>query len=89
MDLEKIRQEIDVIDRQLVRLLEDRMALVSQVATYKKKNAIPIFDPRREEELLEKVNSLVIEDTYRQTIRCTFYDIMKNSRDYQAEQLGR
>ena len=38
MDLTKIRQEIDSIDRQLVNLFCQRMNLSAQVAEYKKEN---------------------------------------------------
>ena len=34
-DLNIIRQEIDQVDQELVALLEKRMALVTQVATYR------------------------------------------------------
>ena len=36
MDLVEIRKEIDQIDADLIALLEKRMALVSQVALYKR-----------------------------------------------------
>ena len=36
MDLEVIRQQIDQVDQELVGLLEKRMTLVDQVATFKK-----------------------------------------------------
>ena len=45
MDLTEIRQEIDGIDQELVRLFCARMNLSAQVADYKKANNLPIFGP--------------------------------------------
>ena len=35
LDLKQLRDEIDVIDDEIVRLFEKRMAICSQVADYK------------------------------------------------------
>ena len=43
MDLSEIRQNIDKIDEELVRLFCERMALSAQVADYKKANNMPIY----------------------------------------------
>ena len=48
MDLSEIRQQIDGIDQELVRLFCQRMNLSAQVADYKKANNLPIFVPARE-----------------------------------------
>ena len=49
MDLDSIRQEIDQIDDQIVKLLEERMHLVEGVVAYKKASGKPILDTKREE----------------------------------------
>ena len=59
MDLDIIRQEIDQIDDQIVRLLEERMHLVEGVVAYKKSTGKPILDTKREEVIFEKVKSRV------------------------------
>ena len=55
MDLSEIRQQIDGIDQELVRLFCQRMSLSAQVADYKKANNLPIFVPARERAILQKV----------------------------------
>lgn len=57
MDLDIIRQEIDQIDDQIVKLLEERMHLVEGVVAYKKASGKPILDTKREEVIFEKVRS--------------------------------
>ena len=87
MDLNSIRQEIDQIDDQIVKLLEERMYLVEQVVTYKKASGKPILDTKREEVIFKKVRSRVSNKNYQETIVATFSDILKRSRDYQEQNI--
>ena len=87
MDLKSIRQEIDQIDDQIVKLLEERMHLVEGVVAYKKASGKPILDSKREEVIFEKVRSRVTNKHYQETIVATFSDILKRSRDYQDQNI--
>ena len=87
MDLDVIRQEIDQIDDQIVKLLEERMRLVDQVVAYKKASGKPILDSKREEVIFEKVKNRVEDKRYQETIVATFSDILKRSRDYQEQNI--
>ncbi|HEW5503616.1 TPA: chorismate mutase [Streptococcus pneumoniae] len=87
MDLDIIRQEIDQIDDQIVKLLEERMHLVEGVVAYKKPSGKPILDTKREEVIFEKVRSRVEDKRYQETIVATFSDILKRSRDYQDQNI--
>ena len=87
MNLDIIRQEIDQIDDQIVKLLEERMHLVEGVITYKKASGKPILDSKREEVIFEKVKNRVEDKRYQETIVATFSDILKHSRDYQDQNI--
>jgi len=87
MDLEIIRQEIDQIDDQIVKLLEERMHLVEGVVAYKKASGKAILDTKREEVIFEKVRNRVSNKKYEETIVETFSDILKRSRDYQDKNI--
>ncbi len=87
MDLNSIRQEIDQIDDQIVKLLEERMHLVEGVVAYKKASGKAILDTKREEVIFEKVRSRVEDKRYQETIVATFSDILKRSRDYQDQNI--
>ncbi|MCP1639053.1 chorismate mutase [Streptococcus gallinaceus] len=89
MDLEAIRANIDRVDEELVALLEQRMDLVSQVATFKKESGKTVLDNQREALVLEKVANHVKNADYQETIRATFADIMAQSRQYQKQKLNR
>ena len=51
-DLAQCRKEIDEVDRQLLGLFEERMALCREVARYKKAHGLPTLDASREEAVL-------------------------------------
>ena len=87
MDLDIIRQEIDQIDDQIVKLLEERMHLVEGVVAYKKDSGKPILDTKREAVIFEKVRGRVGDKRYQETIVATFSDILKRSRDYQDQNI--
>ena len=87
MNLDIIRQEIDQIDDQIVKLLEERMHLVEGVIAYKKASGKPILDSKREEVIFEKVKNRVEDKRYQETIVTTFSDILKRSRDYQDQNI--
>lgn len=87
MNLDDIRSDIDTLDAQLVQLLEARMALVSQVATFKKMTGGRVLDNSRELVILDRVASQVESPDYTETVVNTFKDILKNSRAYQEKVL--
>ncbi len=87
MNLDDIRSDIDTLDAQLVQLLEARMALVSQVATFKKMTGGRALDNSRELVILDRVASQVENPDYTETVVNTFKDILKNSRAYQEKVL--
>lgn len=87
MDLNEIRQQIDTVDNEIVALLEERMKLVTRVSAYKQRTGKAIYDPEREQALLDKVGASVFNPEYKEAIVASFADIMKHSRIYQASKL--
>lgn len=55
MDLKDLRDEIDKIDDELVKLFVRRMETAAQIAAYKKEHNLPILVPAREQEKLADV----------------------------------
>ena len=55
MELNELRNEINAIDDELLRLFLRRMDVAGQVADYKKAHDLPIYQPQREREILKKV----------------------------------
>ena len=54
--LEAERQQIDAIDREIVRLFEQRTRLVEDVARVKLANQLPVLDAGREQLVIQKVS---------------------------------
>ena len=87
MDLDIIRQEIDQIDDQIVKLLEERMHLVEGVVAVKKVSGKQILDTKREELIFERVRNKVEDKRYQEPIVAIFSDILKRSRAYQDKHI--
>ena len=82
MELKDYRDQLDAIDTQLLTLFQERMAIVQQVADYKKTHEIPILASGREQEILERVRQNSSEELapYAQTL---FETLLSVSRAYQ------
>lgn len=85
LDLNKIRQEIDSIDRELVRLFESRMDTVIKVAKFKEKNNQPVLDKSRESLVIDRAKSFLKDDHYEKPIEEFFDNLMAISRRLQAQ----
>ncbi len=56
-DISQIREEINQVDSDILKAFEKRMALADEVAAYKIKNNMPVYDRRREREILSRIES--------------------------------
>ena len=54
MELGDYRAQIDEIDHKLVELFAKRMDVAAGIAAYKKEHGLPVLDPVREREKLQK-----------------------------------
>lgn len=86
-DLTQLREEINKVDDELLKLFEKRMLLANDVADYKKKNNLPVYDRRREREILNKVEADVREDmgSYAKILYSTLFQL---SRSYQLKKIS-
>lgn len=77
------RKKIDVIDKQLVELFEQRMQIVEEVKQIKMKNNIPILDSSREDVVYEKVCSYLKDKTLEEDLKVLYSTIMNISKNRQ------
>jgi len=82
MEINELRNEIDKVDDQLVRLFVERMNLSAKIADYKKENKLPIFVPSREREKLQNVAKQAGAEMDNYT-RVLYSMIFELSRSYQ------
>lgn len=59
MGLAELREELDRVDRELVKLYRERVSLVSEVAKEKRRSGRAVLDPAREEEKLDSVSAFL------------------------------
>ena len=64
-ELEKARQTINDVDKQMAELFEIRMDAARIVAEYKKENGLKIDDFAREEQIIAKNTSLIKDEDYK------------------------
>ncbi|MDR0297883.1 MAG: chorismate mutase [Streptococcaceae bacterium] len=83
-NLETLRSQIDALDAEISKLLERRLALVSNISKVKKTAGKAIYDPAREQEVIDKLP--VENPEYAYPVADTFRDIMRHSRDFQDKQ---
>ncbi len=53
--LEEYRDLIDAVDRRLLELLNERTRVVEQIGRVKREAQLPIYEPRREDEVFRNV----------------------------------
>jgi chorismate mutase/prephenate dehydratase len=79
MSLDEARKQIDAVDQQLIKLLNERAELVHIVGTIKKQEGLDVYVPGREEQLLRKLADLNTAQKGRLTekaIRSIYREIM-------------
>ncbi|MBE6958845.1 MAG: bifunctional chorismate mutase/prephenate dehydratase [Ruminococcaceae bacterium] len=84
MELNELRNEIDRIDEQLVKLFASRMEIAAAIGDYKKENNLPIFVPAREREKLKDVAQMSGPEMANYT-RVLYSMLFELSRSYQSK----
>ena len=80
MKIDEWRRRIDEIDRKLVELLNERARCALEIGRMKHREALPLYQPEREREILENVaraNAGPLPDT---AIRRLFERIIDEAR---------
>lgn len=83
-DLEKAREIINRVDKEIASLFEERMSASELVAKYKKEHGLPILDEFREKEVVAQNSSFLKNDVYREYYVQLIKEMMRLSRSYQS-----
>lgn len=85
-ELETVRGEIERIDRALVGLIAERVALARRVGAAKRALGLPILDPAREAAVVRRAGTLAREaDLADDDVRYLFWHLIGLSRRAQLE----
>ncbi len=84
--IKQIRRHIDRVDLVVITALAERMSLIPDIAEYKKKHDIPIFDEKREVEIMTKLKKIAGEhDLDESFVEEIFLSIFNESKRIQNE----
>lgn len=76
--ISKYREEINRIDKAIVDYVNERAKVVLEIKRLKKKNNLPLYDARREEELLNNIAKYNKGPLYNENIVQIFESILRN-----------
>ncbi|MES2177394.1 MAG: chorismate mutase [Gemmatimonadota bacterium] len=86
LDLAERRAKIEEIDRRIIALLADRVALGRETAEIKRAAGLPILDPQREAEVIRRAVTTAREhDLPVESVRELFWQVVGLSRRAQED----
>ena len=68
-DIEKLREQMDEIDKQLKKYLGKRGKLVKKIGKFKKKNSLPIEDKKREKKIVANIKNPFTKKVFKEIIK--------------------
>ncbi len=82
---ESWREEIDELDRELVRLLARRTECAIEIGRLKARHGLQVYDPQREEEVMTNVQSAAAGPLNAESARRIFERIVDETRRAERE----
>ena len=83
--IQELRVRVDEVDGELIRVLNERARIVQEIMAIKAEVGKPLFDPRREEEILQKVAEQNQGPIYDTSMREIFGLILHRIRDLEVQ----
>ncbi len=87
--IERLRIQIDAIDKELVKLLNQRAIFANQIGDIKRKLGLPVYVPEREEQVIENVKKSNPGPLSGEAIRRIYERIIDESRRLEREEMER
>jgi chorismate mutase/prephenate dehydratase len=78
--LEHWRREIDILDAELLRLLNERARIASELGALKYSSGLPVYDGRRERQILARLSQTNQGPLDQESISSIFRCIIRESR---------
>jgi len=84
MDLNTLREKIDAVDNDIIRLMTERMDIAAEIAAYKKENGLPVLNAAREREKLVDVSQKSREDVqdYMQVLYNLIFELSRSHQNH-------
>jgi chorismate mutase len=81
------REEIDVLDRRLVELLNERTAIVEQIGQVKKEAEMAVYEPKRENAVYANIAATNKGPLTNEALQRIFERIMDEMRKVQKDRM--
>jgi 3-deoxy-7-phosphoheptulonate synthase/chorismate mutase len=83
--VQALRERVDEVDQDLVRALNERASIVQEIVAMKAEAGVPLFDPKREEEILQRAMEYNEGPIYDTSMREIFELILHRIRDLEIQ----
>ena len=83
--LTECRRKIDAIDTEIIRLYEERMQVVKEVAEYKISKGLPVLDSSRENAMLERNLAKIDNESLKKYYEKVLHGFLDASKEMQSE----
>ncbi|MDP8938748.1 MAG: chorismate mutase [Actinomycetota bacterium] len=83
--VQELRERVNEVDKDLVRALNERARIVQEIVAMKAEAGSPIYDPKREEEILQRVMEYNDGPIYDTSMREIFELILHRIRDLEIQ----
>ena len=84
MTLYELRKKIDTIDEELLKLFCERMETSAEIAEYKKRNSVPVYDAAREKAKLRELTDKT-DERFKRYVTPLYSLLFELSRSYQEK----
>lgn len=83
--VQELRERVNEVDQDLVRALNERASIVQEIVAMKAEAGVPLFDPKREEEILQRAMEYNEGPIYDTSMREIFELILHRIRDLEIQ----
>ena len=83
--VQELRERVDEVDRELIQALSERARIVQEIMALKAEAGAPVYDPKREEEILRRVVERNPGPIYDSSMRDIFAIILHRIRDLEIQ----
>jgi chorismate mutase len=85
--LAECRRQIDILDLQILALLNDRTRVVEEIGRIKQKLTLPIYEPKREDEVFHNVTGANQGPLTADALKRIFERIIDEMRSIQQDKM--
>jgi chorismate mutase / prephenate dehydratase len=87
MGLDILREQLDIIDEQILSLLSERAEVIMKVANFKRHHDIPVYIPEREASIIERLRTINPGPLPGDAIERIYRAVVEEMRKFENESL--